>query len=107
MDRTKRIYFSEESEALQTAQKAEKADDIAKGRQKDFMAFFKSKETLMKKAGSLSVKQDEIQIKSTGARNDYILALATANAHQHEYFKNDLPVSFSFFKKLATLILLH
>lgn len=93
MDRTKRIYFSEESEALQTAQKAEKADDIAKGRQKDFMAFFQSKNTLMKKAGSLSVKQDEIQIKSTGARNDYILALATANAHQHQYFKNDLPVS--------------
>ena len=35
MDRTKRIYFSEESDALETAKLAEKADDIAKGRKKD------------------------------------------------------------------------
>ena len=93
MDRTKRIYFSEESDALETAKLAEKADDIAKGRKKDVKSFFQSKTKLKAKAGNLSVKQDEVQIRSTGARNDYILSLATANAHQHQYFKNDLPVS--------------
>jgi hypothetical protein len=31
--------------------------------------------------------------RSTGARNDYILALASANAHQERYFKHDLQVN--------------
>ena len=79
---------------METAQKAEKADDIARGRKKDVKSFFQSKSNLKKAAGKLSVKQDEVAIRSTGARNDYILSLATVNAHQHQYFKNDLPVSY-------------
>jgi len=30
--------------------------------------------------------------RSTGARNDYILAIAAANAHQERYFRYDLQV---------------
>ena len=48
---------------------------------------------LKNKAGGLSVKQEELDIKSTGARNDYILSLTTANAHRERYHKSDLPVS--------------
>jgi hypothetical protein len=33
-------------------------------------------------AGKLSAKQEESDIKSVGARNDYLLALETSNAHQ-------------------------
>ena len=48
---------------------------------------------MRKKAGNLSVRQEELDIKSTGARNDYILSLASANAHQEQYFRNDLQVN--------------
>ena len=92
LDRTKRIYFSEESEAMDIQKRAQAADDIARGRKKDMKSFFVSKSKLKKTAGNLSVRQDEVEIRSTGARNDYILSLATANAHQHQYFKFALPV---------------
>lgn len=91
LDRTKRIYFSEESEAMDIQKRAQAADDIARGRKKDMKSFFVSKSKLKKTAGNLSVRQDEVEIRSTGARNDYILSLATANAHQHQYFKFALP----------------
>lgn len=35
-------------------------------------------------------KRDALDEKSTGARNDYLLALAAANAHQNRYFVVDL-----------------
>ena len=92
LDRTKRIYFNEESEALETKEKAKDADDIARGRKKDVKSFFQSKAKLKKAAGNLSVKQEEVDIRSTGARNDYILSLTTANAHQERYHKSDMPV---------------
>ena len=76
--------------------KAKDAEDRSKGRKKDIASLFQSSKTLRKKAGSLSVKQEELDIKSTGARNDYILSLASANAHQELYFKGDLQVNLSF-----------
>ena len=93
VDRTRRTYFSEESDALQTGSKAKDADEKARGKKKDVASFFQSTKALRKKAGNLSVKQEELDIKSTGARNDYILGLATANAHQEQYFKHDLQVN--------------
>ena len=93
VDRTRRTYFSEESDALQTGSKAKDADDKARGKKKDVASFFQSTKALRKKAGNLSVQQEEADIKSTGARNDYILGLATANAHQEQYFKHDLQVN--------------
>lgn len=38
----------------------------------------------------MSSKRDALEEKSTGARNDYLLALAAANAHQNRYFVVDL-----------------
>lgn len=93
LDRTKRIYFNEESEALETKEKAQAAEDVARGRKKDVKSFFLSSSKLKDKAGKLSVKQEEVDIRSTGARNDYILSVATANAHRGRYFDNDFPVS--------------
>lgn len=37
-----------------------------------------------------SSKKDACEEKSTGARNDYIISLAIANAHQDRYFNVDL-----------------
>ena len=92
VDRTRRTYFEEESGALDVGAKAKDADDKARGKKKDVVSFFQSTKALRKKAGSLSVRQEELDIKSTGARNDYILSLASANAHQEQYFKHDLQV---------------
>jgi len=35
-------------------------------------------------------KREALEEKSTGARNDYLLSLAAANAHQTRYFVVDL-----------------
>lgn len=35
-------------------------------------------------------KRDALEEKSTGARNDYLLSLAAANANQNRYFVVDL-----------------
>ena len=90
VDRTKRNYFSEESDALEVATKAQDAELKAKGKKRDVKSLFQSKSSLKKQAVKLSAKQDESDIKSTGARNDYILSLVTANAHQDRYFHFDL-----------------
>ena len=92
VDRTKRIYFDDESNAHDVRDKAKDAEDRSKGRKKDMMSLFQSKSTLKRHAGKLSAKQEEFDIRSTGARNDYILSLASANAHQDRYFKHDLQV---------------
>ena len=73
--------------------KAKQAEERKAGKKKDVKSFFTSKTSLKKHAGLLSAKQDEVEIRSTGARNDYILALASANAYQDFYYKRDLNVS--------------
>ena len=90
LDRTRFTYFSEESDAIRVATRAEEAELKAKGKKKDVMSIFQSKTALEKQAGKLCAKQEELNIKSTGARNDYLLALETANAHQERYFHFDL-----------------
>jgi len=90
LDQTRFTYFSEESDAIRVANRAEEAELKAKGKKKDVMSIFQSKTALEKQAGKLCAKQEELNIKSTGARNDYLLALETANAHQERYFHFDL-----------------
>ena len=90
VDRTKRIYFQEESDAIDVGKKAEDAELKAKGKKRDVISIFQSKTSLKSKASKLSARQDESDIKSTGARNDYLLSLETANAHQDRYFHYDL-----------------
>ena len=92
LDRTKRIYFGEETEAEAVRDKAKSAEDKARGRKKDMSSLFRSKAALKKQAGLLSAKEDELNIRSTGARNDYILNLSSSNAHQERYYRHDLQV---------------
>ena len=68
------------------------------------MSMFQSRTALEKQADKLSAKQEELNIKSTGknykniledfikiffsgARNEYLLAIETANAHQSQYYQ--------------------
>ena len=82
VDRTKMVYYTEESDSIDMTSKAAVADERAKGKKRDVISLFQSKSALKSKAGKLSAKQEESDIKSTGARNDYLLSLETANAHQ-------------------------
>ena len=93
VDRTKRVYFAEESDAIDVGKKVENAELKAKGKKRDVISIFQSRTTLKSKALKLSAKQDESDIKSTGARNDYLLAVETANAHQDRYFHHDLQMT--------------
>ena len=52
LDRTKRIYFGEETEAEAVRDKAKMADDKARGRKKDMSSIFKSKAALKKQGGN-------------------------------------------------------
>ena len=75
------VYYTEESDSIDMTSKAAVADERAKGKKRDVISLFQSKSALKNKAGKLSAKQEEADIKSTGSRNDYMLSLETANAH--------------------------
>jgi F-BAR and double SH3 domains protein len=53
-------------------------------------SFFQSITSLQKNGARVTSRKEQLEEKSTGARNDYILSLAAANAHQTHYFKVDL-----------------
>ncbi|KAF3422055.1 hypothetical protein E2986_01132 [Frieseomelitta varia] len=67
VDKTKKFYFDEEHSAHDVRDKAKDIEEKY-----------------------VSSKRDALEEKSTGARNDYLLALAAANAHQNRYFVVDL-----------------
>lgn len=58
-------------------------------------SFFQSITSLQKNSAKFSSKRDQLEEKSTGARNDYLLCLAAANAHQNRYFVVDLQLAMS------------
>ena len=105
VDRTKRIYFAEESDAIDVGKKVEDAELKAKGTKRDVMSIFQSRTKLKSKALKLSAKQDESDIKSTGARNDYLLAVETANAHQVRI--SEINVSRSLIGQLTKVLCSH
>nr|CAD7424609.1 unnamed protein product [Timema monikensis] len=53
-------------------------------------SFFQSITSLQKNSAKVTSKREALEEKSTGARNDYLLSLASANAHQTRYFVVDL-----------------
>ncbi|XP_011874500.1 PREDICTED: F-BAR and double SH3 domains protein 2 isoform X2 [Vollenhovia emeryi] len=87
VDKTKKFYFDEEHSAHDVR---DKAKDIEEKLKKKKGSFFQSITSLQKNSAKVSSKRDALEEKSTGARNDYLLALAAANAHQNRYFVVDL-----------------
>ncbi|XP_043463279.1 protein nervous wreck isoform X1 [Leptopilina heterotoma] len=87
VDKTKKLYFDEEHCARDVR---DKAKDIEEKLKKKKGSFFQSITTLQKNSAKVSSKRDALEEKSTGARNDYLLSLASANAHQNRYFAIDL-----------------
>ncbi|XP_063986900.1 protein nervous wreck isoform X2 [Diachasmimorpha longicaudata] len=87
VDKTKKLYFDEEHSAHDVR---DKAKDIEEKLKKKKGSFFQSITSLQKNSAKVTSKRDALDEKSTGARNDYLLSLAAANAHQNRYFAIDL-----------------
>ncbi|XP_023245872.1 F-BAR and double SH3 domains protein 2 [Copidosoma floridanum] len=112
VDKTKKLYFDEEHSAHDVRDKAKDIEEkyvharvllpflsapspytiyLSNYRlKKKKGSFFQSITSLQKNSAKVSSKRDQLEEKSTGARNDYLLALAAANAHQIRYFSIDL-----------------
>lgn len=87
IDITKKSYFDEEHSAHGVR---DKARDIEEKLKKKKGSFFQSITSLQKNSARVTTRKEELEEKSTGARNDYLLSLAAANAHQNRYFAVDL-----------------
>ncbi|XP_037811972.1 protein nervous wreck isoform X12 [Lucilia sericata] len=87
LDKTKKQYFDEEHCAHDVR---DKARDIEEKLKKKKGSFFQSITSLQKNSARVTSRKELLEEKSTGARNDYILSLAAANAHQNRYFTVDL-----------------
>lgn len=90
IDITKKSYFDEEHSAHGVR---DKARDIEEKLKKKKGSFFQSITSLQKNSARVTSRKEELEEKSTGARNDYLLSLAQANAHQNRYFTVDLQTS--------------
>ncbi|XP_056266648.1 F-BAR and double SH3 domains protein 2-like [Pseudoliparis swirei] len=64
----------------------EKAELDAKSR----LSLFQSRSSLQRASVKLKAKRSECNSNATHARNDYLLMLAAANAHQQRYYDTDL-----------------
>lgn len=87
IDKHKKSYFDEEHCAHDVR---DKARDIEEKLKKKKGSFFQSITSLQKNSARVTSRKDQLEEKSTGARNDYILSLASANSHQNRYFTTDL-----------------
>ncbi|KAK9751348.1 Fes/CIP4, and EFC/F-BAR homology domain [Popillia japonica] len=73
VDKTKKLYFDEEHSAHDVR---DKARDIEEKLKKKKGSFFQSITSLQKNSAKVSSKREQLEEKSTGARNDYLLCLA-------------------------------
>ncbi|XP_067889486.1 F-BAR and double SH3 domains protein 2-like isoform X1 [Heterodontus francisci] len=81
--KSKKKYF--ELEQMAHAAR-EKADIEAKSK----LSLFHSRISLQKASVKLKARRSECNTKANHARNDYLLTLAAANAHQDRYYQIDL-----------------
>ncbi|CAG5082072.1 Similar to nwk: Protein nervous wreck (Drosophila melanogaster) [Cotesia congregata] len=96
VDKTKKLYHDEEHSAHDVR---DKAKDIEEKLKKKKGSFFQSITSLQKNSAKVTSKRDALEEKSTGARNDYLLSLAAANAHQNRYFAVDLQTTMQYLEQ--------
>nr|XP_045612891.1 protein nervous wreck-like [Procambarus clarkii] len=90
LDRTKKVYYDEEHVAHDAREKASAAEEkIIHRLKRKKGSIFQSIQSLQKNSAKFSAKRDACDEKSAGARNDYLLSLASGNAHQRRYYEID------------------
>ncbi|XP_024249449.1 F-BAR and double SH3 domains protein 2 isoform X1 [Oncorhynchus tshawytscha] len=81
--KTRKKY--QETETMAQAVR-DKAEQDAKSK----LSLFQSRSSLQRASVKLKAKRSECNSKANHARNDYLLTLAAANAHQQRYYDTDL-----------------
>lgn len=92
LDRFKKLYFEEEHLAHDARDKVRDVEEKLKKKKGSIFSTFTSLQrgSVKGKQAKFSSKKEACEEKSTGARNDYIISLALANAHSDRYFNVDL-----------------
>lgn len=92
LDRYKKLYFEEEHLAHDARDKVRDVEEKLKKKKGSIFSTFTSLQrgSVKGKQAKFSSKKEACEEKSTGARNDYIICLAQANAHSDRYFNVDL-----------------
>ncbi|CAL8104873.1 unnamed protein product [Orchesella dallaii] len=92
LDRFKKLYFEEEHLAHDARDKVRDVEEKLKKKKGSIFSSFTSlqRSSVKVRHSKFSTKKEACEEKSTGARNDYIISLAIANAHQDRYFNVDL-----------------
>ncbi|XP_048237031.1 F-BAR and double SH3 domains protein 2-like isoform X4 [Haliotis rufescens] len=88
MTKCQKAYNVDETYSHEARQKAGDAEDKLKRKS---TGLFQSLASLQKQCSKLKSRYDACEVKSTASRNDYILALSAANAHQIRYYSTDMP----------------
>jgi len=83
LERAKKLYYEDESQA----KKARENEEKIKKKRSGLLTKFTD---LQAKKERSSAQREATDIQSTQARNDYIMALAAANAHLDYYYQRDL-----------------
>lgn len=83
LDKAKKLYYEDESQAKKARENEEKIRKKRSGLLTKFT-------DLQAKKEKTSAQREANDIQSTQARNDYIMALAAANAHLRQYYFRDL-----------------
>ncbi|XP_043195314.1 protein nervous wreck-like isoform X1 [Amphibalanus amphitrite] len=86
LDNCKKRYQEDEHVAHDIRDRAQQAEEKLKKKK----GFFTSLSSLQKNSAKLSAKKDQVEEKSTSARNEYLLQIASASAHQKRYHHTDL-----------------
>lgn len=88
MVKAQKTYNIDQTLTHDARQKAAEANDRLS---KKSTGIFTSLASLQKNCAKLNTRRDACEVKSTNARNEYLLCLAASNAHQHRYYTTDLP----------------
>uniref|UniRef100_A0A2C9KEY3 SH3 domain-containing protein n=1 Tax=Biomphalaria glabrata TaxID=6526 RepID=A0A2C9KEY3_BIOGL len=86
--KTQKLYLTEGGLAHEARTKVSEAEDKLKRKS---TGIFQSLSGLQKSCAKLRSRTEVSETKETAARNDYLLALAAANAHHMRYYSTDLP----------------
>ncbi|KAH9523344.1 F-BAR and double SH3 domains protein 2, partial [Bulinus truncatus] len=86
--KTQKLYSTEGGVAHEARSKVSEAEDKLKRKS---TGIFQSLSGLQKSCAKLRSRTEVSETKETAARNEYLLALAAANAHQIRYYSTDLP----------------
>lgn len=88
MCKVQKAYNLDEAQAFDAREKAKEAEQKLSRKNK---GMFQSLSSLQKNYAKLRTKLESCEAKSTSSRNDYLLYMVAANAHQLRYFQTDLP----------------